>query len=294
MHPPDPISRLRRLISGPAAPLRRLFGGESLSPDAAAELAERLRQLSASPDGAADAAHDSMLLGVFTFRDTLAREVMTPRADIVAVPLTATREEALTRMVGEGHSRLPVYDGELDQIVGILLLKDLVGDWLANGRAGNDGIAPLLREPHFIPDSKRIGELLPELRARGMHIAIVLDEFGGTEGLVTLEDILEEIVGDIFDEHDQPEVDFRELEDGSVLIDGGVSIGEVNERLGLAVPDEDFDTVGGYVFGAIGRVPLVGDCVTLAGGACLCVGAVQERRITEVRFVPADMEGATD
>jgi CBS domain containing-hemolysin-like protein len=303
MHPPDPLSRLRSLFSAPAAPLRRLFRGDALSDAAAADLAERLRQLVADPgaNGPADPSHDSMLLGVFTFRDTLAREIMTPRADVVALPLTASREEALALMVSEGHSRLPVYDGELDQIVGILLLKDLVADWLAHGAPGRMDAAagaaagvltPLLREPYFIPDSKRIGELLPELRAKGVHMAVVLDEFGGTEGLVTLEDILEEIVGDIFDEHDEPEVDFRELENGTMAIEGGVSISEVNDRLGLDLPDDDFDTVGGYVFGSLGRVPVVGDCVQLDDGAALCVGAVQERRITEVHYVPAASDGA--
>jgi putative hemolysin len=193
-------------------------------------------------------------------------------------------------MVVEGHSRMPVYDGELDQIVGIVLLKDVVADMLANPQGADAAepapIASLLREPFFIPDSKRIGELLPELRAKGVHMAVVLDEFGGTEGLVTLEDILEEIVGDIFDEHDELEVDFRELEDGSTAIEGGVSIGEVNDRLGLELPEDDFDTIGGYVFGSLGRVPVVGDCVRLENGASLCVGAVLERRVTEVHFVP--------
>lgn len=117
-------------------------------------------------------------------------------------------------------------------------------------------------------------------------MAIVLDEFGGTEGLVTLEDILEEIVGDIYDEHDEPEIEFRDLGDGVVLIDGGVAIDEVIERLGITLPDEDYDTIGGYVFGTLGRVPAAGDAVAVAGGE-LRVEDVHERRITRVRFTPA-------
>jgi putative hemolysin len=294
MYPPDPISRLLKLISGPASPLRRLFGAP-LDVDTVAELNERLRRLAAGEENDADAAHDSMLRGAFTFRDTLAREVMTPRLDVVALPLSATREQALLRMVEAGHSRIPVYDGDLDEIVGVLLLKDLVADMMA--RSGNgpapSGIpaddrplAPLLREPFFIPDSKRIGELLPELRAHIVHMAVVLDEFGGTEGIVTLEDLLEEIVGDIFDEHDEPEFDFRAAEDGAMLVDGGVAISTANERLGLDLPEAEYDTIGGFVFGTLGRVPEVDDRVPLENGAELRVEAVNERRITAVRYTP--------
>jgi putative hemolysin len=153
-------------------------------------------------------------------------------------------------------------------------------------------LAPLLREPFFIPDSKRIGELLPELRAHSVHMAIVLDEFGGTEGILTLEDLLEEIVGDIFDEHDEPELDFRALDDGAILVDGGVSIGTVNERLGLALPEADFDTIGGFVFGTLGRVPEVGDVVALDAGAELSVETTHERRITAVRYSPVSPAAA--
>jgi putative hemolysin len=292
MQPADPISRLFRRISGPTAALRRGAGGEAIDHEAIQELSDWLRRLANGEIAERDSDHDSMLLGVITFRDTLAREVMTPRCDVEALPATATRAEALALMVEAGHSRVPVYDGSLDEIVGILLLKDLVAATLlaGNGVAAGQGERPLqslLREPFYIPGTKRVGELLGELRAHTVHMAVVLDEFGGTEGIVTLEDLLEEIVGDIFDEHDEPEIEFDVQDDGSVIIDGGVSIGEVNERFDVGLPEEDFDTVGGFVFGSLGRVPVVGDVVPLDGGGELRVESVEERRITEVRYAPA-------
>jgi putative hemolysin len=192
----------------------------------------------------------------------------------------------------EGHSRIPVYEGTIDSIVGVLLIKDLLGvlrETTPETRAAFD-VRSLLRPVHFVPDTKPVDELLSELRRQAVHLAIVLDEFGGTYGLVTLEDLLEEIVGEINDEYDEVELEFEATPEGDVLIDGGAALSVVNERLGLRLPEEEFDTVGGYVFGTLGRVALEGDTVPVTGPdgeMRLRVEETEERRVTLLRLCGA-------
>ncbi|HEX9106737.1 MAG TPA: transporter associated domain-containing protein, partial [Longimicrobiales bacterium] len=175
-------------------------------------------------------------------------------------------------------------------IVGVLLVKDLVPLLLEQGRGDPDApelrLRELMREPCFIPDGKPVSEALAELRAHGMHMAIVLDEFGGTEGIVTLEDLIEPIVGDIYDEYDIPEPEeFSLTADGDVLVDGGAGVDEVNARLCLQLPRTDFDTIGGLVFGQLGRLPRLGDEVAIEG-ALFRVEQLDERRIVRLRLRP--------
>ncbi len=225
-----------------------------------------------------------LIKGVFEFGDLVAREVMTPRRDIVALPVTAPRAEVLDVVVREGHSRIPVYEGSLDCIVGVLLVKDLIP--LLLEPAAELPLRDIAREPCFVPDGKPVSEVLAELRAQGLHMAVVLDEFGGTEGVVTLEDLIEPIVGEIWDEYDVPEPDdFSLTADGDVLVDGGAAVDEVNERFGLQLPEGDFDTIGGLVFGALGRLPRMGDQVAI-DGARFRVEQVDERRIVRLRMTP--------
>jgi putative hemolysin len=256
--------------------------------------AEEMRQLidQRQQDDGAAGDQERMLLSLFHFRDTLAREIMTPRRDIAGLPLTASLEETLALVTEEGHSRIPVYRDGIDDVVGILLVKDLLSYVTREPREAEASfdIAALMREPYFVPDTKPIGELLAELRRRSVHMAILLDEFGGTEGLVTLEDMIEEIVGDIYDEHDVPEeTPFEVTAAGDVIMDGGASIFEVNERFGLSLPEADFDTVGGFVFGELGRVPVEGDVVPIEAGT-IHVDAVEDRRILRVRLVRAGQD----
>jgi putative hemolysin len=233
-----------------------------------------------------------MIHGVFEFSETVAREVMTPRTDIVAVPVAIALSELIDLVMSEGHSRLPVYDGNLDNVVGILLTKDLLPVVWERGRcevgeAPPFDLRPLMRDPYFVPDTKPVDDLLAEFRQHGVHLAIVLDEFGGTYGLVTMEDLLEEIVGDINDEYDVAEVAFEPTPEGDVLIDGGALISEVNERFELELAETDYDTIGGYVFGAMGRVPEVGDVVGVPPGepkAWLVVEETDERRVARLRL----------
>ncbi|MGH7448758.1 MAG: hemolysin family protein, partial [Longimicrobiales bacterium] len=283
-----PLIRLAALTSSAVV---RLFGGQPSALPSRADTHDEIRLLveQSHQEGAVESDQEQMLLGVIQFRDTLAREVMTPRRDIIALAVAATRAETLALVAEEGHSRIPVYAESIDDVIGVLLVKDLLTHVMCDvdGERTFD-LAKIVREPYFVPDTKRIGELLPELRTKSVHMAIVLDEFGGTDGLVTLEDILEEIVGDIYDEHDVPEeeTDFEITESGDVLIDGSASIFDVNERFGLGLPEQDYDTIGGFVFGALGRVPVAGDTVAIHGKRELRVDQVEDRRVTQVRLLP--------
>jgi putative hemolysin len=276
------------LISWAANGIVRLLGIEPTGVHGLAHSPEEIRTLveQSGQEGELEAEQEQMIHGVFEFPEIMAREVMTPRPDIIALESSASMDEVVKLLIEEGHSRIPVYEEDLDNIVGILLVKDLL-PYLV-GTAGEAFVLrDVLREVYFVPDTKRISELLAELRTRNVHLAIVLDEFGGTEGLVTLEDLLEQIVGDIYDEYDQPEPDFTVTPEGDVLIDGGTSIDEVNERFGMELSSEDYDTIGGYIFGALGRVPQPGDAIHVDGSGELRVEGTEERRITSVRLVPA-------
>jgi putative hemolysin len=279
-----------------ADPLRAMLRRLGLGRDGSAPLPrgiEEIRQLIGQQDDELAAEQEQMLLGLFHFRDTLAREVMTPRRDIVALPITASLTQTLELITEAGHSRIPVYRDAIDDVVGILLVKDLLAYVTRQPTppAESFELAALMREPYFVPDTKPIGELLTELRRRSVHIAILLDEFGGTQGLVTLEDMIEEIVGDIYDEHDVPaETPFEVTPDGDIVMDGGASIYEVNDRFDLDLPEADFDTVGGFVFGELGRIPLEGDIVAVPGAGEFHVQAVEGRRILRVRLSRAGRE----
>ncbi len=230
-----------------------------------------------------------MIHGVFEFSETVAREVMTPRIDIIAVPVEIALDEVLDVVISEGHSRLPVYEGTIDSVVGVLLAKDLLPLLpTASTDVGESfDIRDVMREPYFVPDTKPVDDILAEFRQQSVHLAIVLDEFGGTYGLLTMEDLLEEIVGEINDEYDVAEPEFSSTPEGDVLIDGGAALSEVNERFELSLPEEDFDTIGGYIFGMLGRVPVPGDAVAIpssAGDMELRVEEVDERRVSMLRL----------
>jgi putative hemolysin len=212
-------------------------------------------------------------------------EVMTPRTDMIAVPLEASVEEAKSIMLDRGHLRLPVYEGDLDHIVGVLLARDL---WRAD-REGVTEVRNIQRPVPFAPASKPVEDLIPEMREQRTKMVIVVDEFGGTAGLVTLEDLIEEIIGEIQDEHehDEPE-DFHDLPGGRLRMWGGVPLREASERLGF-VPTEDelegFESLGGLVFGRLNRIPLVGDQVEVEPGV-LRVVRMRGRRVEYVLFIP--------
>jgi len=274
----------------------RAFGVKSTGFHPLIQTPEELRLLVTQPqegNGGVEIEDDEreMLRGVFEISETVVREVMTPRTEMVAVPADVSLQRLLEVATEEGHSRIPVYEGTIDQVLGVVLTKDLLRVLHERGGvAGPFDARTLLRPVYFVPDTKPVDELLSELRRQAVHLAIVLDEFGGTYGLVTLEDLLEEIVGEINDEFDEVELDFEHTPEGDVLIDAGVLISEVNERFGLRLPEEEFDTIGGYVFGSLGRVPEVGDSVMVTGyeGAMeLRVEETDERRVASLRLTRA-------
>lgn len=202
-------------------------------------------------------------------------EVMTPRTDITAISVDSSVEDAKDLMLDQGHLRIPVYEGSLDSVVGILLARDL---WRAD-REGRSEIRDIVRPPSFAPASKAVEDLIPEMRAQRNKMVIVVDEFGGTAGLVTLEDLIEEIIGEIQDEHEADEPrDFTRRDDGSVRVWGGVPLREVAEQLDLELPVERYDTLGGYLFGRLSRVGRVGDTVSEENGT-FRVARMRGRRI---------------
>jgi len=211
-----------------------------------------------------------------------AGEVMTPRTDMVAVPIEATVQEAKEVMLDEGHLRLPVFEESLDRIVGILLARDL---WRAD-RDGVTDIAEILRPIQFSPATKPVDDLIREMRTERVKMVIVVDEFGGTAGLVTLEDLLEEIVGEIQDEHEGDEPpEFTRLESGQTRIWGGVPLREASAILEVPLPEGEYDTIAGFVFGHLNRIPRPGDLVEVEGGA-LRVVRMRGRRIEYLLFSP--------
>ncbi len=232
-----------------------------------------------------------MLGSVIELGETTAREIMVPRVDIVAVPRDVTVEECVRIAVESGHSRIPVYEESKDRIIGILYLTDLLRE-LRHGQRDVD-IAALAREPVFVPETKRVGQLFRELRDKTVHLAVVLDEFGGTEGLVTIEDILEELVGDIEDEHDLPEEDIVVLSPTEALVDGKTRITEVNERLAVHLPEEEYETLGGLVAGRLEHMPQVGERLQ-AGDAELVVEHSDRQYVAVVRVIRADREAGED
>ena len=232
-------------------------------------------------EGALDEDEFQVMSNVMQLDEIAVSEVMTPRIDIVAVPVEASVGEAMDVMLDRGKLRLPVYDGNIDQIVGILLARDL---WRA-ARDGGKEIRAVARPAQFAPASKPVEELIHEMRAKRTNMIIVLDEFGGTAGLVTLEDLIEEIVGEIQDEHETNEpIDFQELGDGRTIIRGGTPARDVEDRLGIDL-GEDYDTVGGYVFGALEGVAKAGDSIPVESGQ-LRVAKVRRRRIEYIVFDP--------
>ena len=212
--------------------------------------------------------------------DRAVREIMVPRIDMVAVQSDATVETVLRLVMEHGYSRIPIYEENVDNIVGVVYAKDLL-KCLADGRRP-DTVQEIARPPYFIPEGKHIDELLAELREHKVHMAIVVDEYGGTAGLATIEDVLEEIVGEIQDEYDREEVTIERLTESEAILDARVSLDALNELFDLHIEGEDFDTVGGFVYHQLGRMPTPGDEVH-ADGLSLRVLSILGRRIKKVR-----------
>ena len=221
--------------------------------------------VSASGDeGVLEAEEQEMLHKVFGFSETPVEDVMVPRPDVVALPVTLTPAEALREVQKHPHTRYPVYGEDLDDVRGLLHIRRLY-DALQNGGAAAPDLSGVIRPAHIVPETKKLGKLLGEFRRASNHMAVVVDEYGQTAGLVTLEDLLEEIVGEIDDEFDRPDVAILRLGKDRVRVAGAFPVDEFNERFGTHLDDEDYVTVGGVVFGALGRAPVAGDRVEVLG-----------------------------
>lgn len=208
-----------------------------------------------------DQDEERMIQGVVSFSDMVAREVMTPRTDIISIPASSTLDEAVAIVRESGYSRFPVTGINQDDIAGLVLAKDLLA-FLANlhqGRAEEFSVEKLMREAYFIPSTKSVDDLLAEFKRRKVHMAVVLDEHGGVDGVVTLEDLIEKIVGDIFDESDEAERYIQPLDNGDVLLDGGLLVEEVNDHFHLQIPEGEYDTIAGFIFSSLGRMPSADD-----------------------------------
>ncbi len=260
-----------------ALTLSRLFRGRSRALTEK-ELQEAIN--SSEEEGILNESEGDMLQSIFEFGDTIVREVMVPRTDMVCCPAQATLSDFLKMIIASGHSRVPLFEGSMDNIVGVVYAKDLLRNWGANDETLT--LAEVMRTPYFIPETKRIDELLVDFRTLRVHMAIAVDEYGGTSGLITIEDLLEEIVGDIQDEYDLEVSWLQAQDDGTLLVDARSNVEELEEYYDIEIPREKFDTVGGYLFHLLGNVPKKGEKVS-DNGLVLMVEKSDERKIETVR-----------
>ncbi len=232
-----------------------------------------------------------LIHSIFEFGDTVVREVMLPRPDMVAIAAESSVEDAITAAIDAGYSRIPCYEDSTDNIVGLVYLKDLVQQ--ARAGAGRQSVRIVVRDAVFVPESKRVAELLSDMQTEKFHMAIVVDEYGGTAGLVTMEDLLEEIVGEISDEYDAETPGVEALPGGGVRAPGRTPIDEVSEALGVELPDAEWDSVGGLVFNLLGHVPEAGETVRFQGLE-FRTERVDGRRIASVSIIPVPRRAATE
>jgi CBS domain containing-hemolysin-like protein len=257
--------RRRRLSDDPHLPERELLAVAKLGVE----------------EGVIAADERKLIESILRFRDTVVREVMVPRPDMVTVDVSFRAGDAAEVMLFNGYSRMPVVGEGIDDVVGLAYAKDLL-------RAERDGeenepITQLMRPPRFVPETMRVPELLRDMQREQFHMAIVVDEYGGTAGLVTLEDLIEQLVGEIADEFDVQLPLVERLPEGELLVDARTSLDEVNELLDADLPDGDWDTIGGLLYGQLGRVPREGESIDIDGWH-LVAQRIQGRRIGRVRI----------
>lgn len=234
----------------------------------------------AAEDDVIEEEERELIESIIEFGDTVAREIMVPRPDIVTIPHDATISSALDIALEYGYSRIPVVNIDHDDdVLGLIIAKDLMrAERNGNGAAA---LTELLRSVRFVPENKPVNRLMREMQAEKFHLALVADEYGALAGLITLEDCLEELVGEIIDEHDLEDDEVEHLSDGSFLVDGGMAIGDINELLGTTIPDDDFDTLAGFLFGTLEHVPEPGEWVVREGWR-FAAKELEGRRIRQV------------
>ncbi len=281
------VAKIGIIISKPFVWLTKKLGRSMLGPEwgnhqPLVTEEEIMTMVDASEEGGMiEEEEKAMIFSIFQLGDTLAREVMSPRIDIQGLDEKATLLEATNALLSTGYSRAPIYKESIDNITGVVYIKDLLSAW-RDGRS-NETVKQFLREPYFIPEATKLDDLLAEMQARRIHMAIVVDEYGGTAGVVTIEDIVEEIVGEIQDEFDfGEEAPFQLLQEGEFLFSGGIDLDDVNQLTGAELPKDTSETLGGFIYSQLGRVPIRGEEIE-AGGLYLIVVEVAGRRIRKVR-----------
>ncbi|MBI3997971.1 MAG: HlyC/CorC family transporter, partial [Armatimonadetes bacterium] len=276
----------------PAMVLTRPFGGH-VRPDAPLVTEEEIQLLvkMGEEQGVLEQDEREMIHSIFQFGDTVVREVMTPRIDMACVAADDPVETLLDVVRTHGHTRIPVYHETVDQIVGVVHVKDLLAAF-RQGRVSGTARA-FARPAYFVPDSKRLDELFREMRRKKVHMAIAVDEYGGTAGLVTIEDLLEEIVGPIQDEYDVEEPPIKVIDDRVAVVDARMHLEDVNAALDLDLPVGEVDSVGGLVYSLLGHVPTQGERVAY-DGVELTVERVDGNRIAQVRITKVATPAAVD
>jgi CBS domain containing-hemolysin-like protein len=242
---------------------------------------EEIRQMAeaSSEEGAIEEGEKELIHSIFEFGDTIVREVMTPEPDVVAIDADRSLDEVLDLVLRHGYSRIPVYRGERGEIVGIVYAKDVLRDVHA-GRSDRT-VGDVARKAFFVPESKKVADLLKDMQRDKFHLALVVDEYGGLAGLVTLEDLLEEIVGEIVDEYDREEPNVEPAGDGRFRVNARLPVDELNELVQVELPNDEWDTVGGLMMGILGRLPAQGESVEFEG-LRFTAERVQGRRIAKV------------
>jgi CBS domain containing-hemolysin-like protein len=280
------------VLTGVSVLLLRLTG-RNLPPPFVTEQELKLLVEVGEQEGIVEQEEREMIHGVLEMTDKEVREVMVPRVDMTAIDVTESSDEMITTVIESGHSRVPVYEDRIDQIIGVVYAKDL----LRTSLLGNDrlDLREIAREPYFTPEVKHVGELLREMRERRVHIAIVIDEHGGTAGIVTMEDLIEEIVGPIRDEYDTAEMEEIEyLSDHEVIVSARALVDDLREELHLPFAEVDADSIGGYIYAMLGEVPAAGDSMRV-GEATLIVERVHRQSIQSVRITsPNPFEAALE
>lgn len=261
--------------------VKRLFGHDD-SDDVVEKAIQEARE-----EGELDPEEGSMLMNVLELNEFLVQDLMTPRTDFACADVTSTVRDVVKIIVESGHSRIPVYRDTRDNIVGMAYAKDLL-TFLSNPETADAPIGEALREPFFVPETKKVIELLQEFRSRKLHMAIALDEYGGTSGLVTIEDVIEVIVGDIEDEYDAPKIEEIQDSGNGILLLAGRALLEDLETYGISLQSEEVETIGGYLSQLAGHVPQAGEQFTL-NGRVFTVLEADHKLIRSIKVVPEDM-----
>mgnify|MGYP000910315349 CR=1 FL=1 len=266
--------------------MRSRLAGEEIRPEKEELEEDLIGQIrEGERDGWIDSDEAKMARAVFRLKEKDAASEMTPRTDIVMTPSDASVRDALTVSNESGHSRLPVYQDTRDNVVGVFYVKDAVASLIAGNDIDSQRVTEMMRTPFFVPDTKRLDGLLEKMQQNKTHTAIILDEYGGTAGLITLEDILEEVIGDVVDEYDADEPDdYQIVSDNELLADGKTHLDDITDAFGIKLPESDeFDTIAGYVVSVIGHIPAPGE--TMDGdGFRVEVLEADDRRVLKVKI----------